>query len=107
MQVPHLAGEWISQRVARGEYIITRHAEIERRSDGLSVAEVETALRTGVILEEYPEDPRGPSCLVLGRVGSRSIHAVCGCNTDGWLVIITVYIPSMPKWRTPEERNRS
>jgi len=60
----------------------------------------------GVILENYPDDPRGASCLVLGKTGERNVHIVCGRNTDGWLVIVTVYIPGLPKWKTPKERNR-
>ena len=98
--------EWITARVDEGEYIITRHAEVERRNDSLSLVDVEEALRTGGIVEDYPDDSRGASCLVLGRADARDVHVVCGRNSYGWLVIITVYVPSLPKWRTPRERNR-
>ena len=98
--------EWVTDCVAQDQYILTGHAEVERRNDLLSIGEVEEALRNGVVLESYPDDPRGPSCLINGKTGERDVHVVCGRNTDGWLVIITVYIPRPPKWRTPTERDR-
>lgn len=106
MATEGLTREWIADRLERESYVITRHAEVERRNDRLSIAEVEESLRNGTILEAYADDPRGPSCLVAGKAGERDVHVVCGRNTDDWLVIITVYIPSHPKWRTPTERNR-
>jgi hypothetical protein len=59
----------------------------------------------GEILEDYPGDPRGPSCLVLCRLPDESfVHVICGMGTDGWLVIITAYKPEEPKWL--DERTR-
>lgn len=58
------------------------------------------------ILEEYPHDLRGRSCIVYGKSGLTHIHVVCGKNKVGHLVLITVYTPSMPKWKTPVERNK-
>lgn len=60
----------------------------------------------GQILEDYPNDPRGPSCLVYGNARGRPVHVVCGRNRSGWLVLITVYIPTMPKWKSPTERSQ-
>lgn len=88
---------WIQERVRKNEYLYTFHADEERRNEGLSIAEVEEALLNGRILEDYPNDPRGPSCLVYGHAGVRPVHVVCGRNRWGWLVLITVYIPMMPK----------
>ncbi len=98
--------EWIKERIGKDEYLITYHAETERRYDSLSILEIEQALIDGEILEEYPEDKRGVSCLVYGEVDNRPVHVVCGRNSDDWLVIITVYIPTLPKWKSPWERNR-
>jgi hypothetical protein len=98
--------EWLQARIWASEYILTQHAEVERRNDDLSIADVESVILHGRILENYPEDPRGPSCLVLGVIGTRAVHVVCGRNTSNWLVVITVYIPTMPKWKSAIERNR-
>ncbi len=48
------------ERVRKNEYLYTFHADEERRNEGLSIAEVEEALLNGRILEDYPNDPRGP-----------------------------------------------
>ncbi|MBI4680343.1 MAG: DUF4258 domain-containing protein [Nitrospirae bacterium] len=58
----------------------------------------------GRILEQYEDSGRGESCLVAGFTeAGKPIHIVCGRRGD-WLVIITVYIPRPPKFKTPYER---
>ncbi len=60
-----------------------------------------------IIVEKYPDDPRGESCLVLGYTPEgKAVHVVCEKNRNGHLILITVYIPSMPKWKDPLTRNR-
>lgn len=61
----------IRRAVASDRYEISQHAERERRNDGLSLADIENAVQTGKVIEDYPDDPRGSSCLVWysdGRV---------------------------------------
>jgi len=49
-------------------------------------------------VEDYPDDPRGHSCLLLGSgEGGRSIHVVCAPRED-YLAIITAYIPDPARW---------
>jgi hypothetical protein len=60
--------------------------------------EVRNVIETGVVIEEYPDDPRGPSCLILGRgTGKRPIHVVCSPKAD-FLAIITAYLPDRTEW---------
>lgn len=96
--------EWIQGKVASGQYLWTLHADEERRNDSLSISEVEIALKSGIIIEQYPTDPRGASCLVYGDVSGVPVHIVCGKNSMEQLVIITVYKPELPKWKNPKER---
>lgn len=97
--------QWIKRCVKSGEYEFSSHADIERQVDKISIEEVEIVLTSGEILENYPNDPRGPSCLVLGYGDEGySIHIVCGRTPSGKLRIITVYIPSLPKWVDPKTR---
>ena len=42
------------------------------------MTEIEAALMQGEMLEAYPEDSRGESCLVLGYTSAKPIHAVLG-----------------------------
>ncbi|MCR4292495.1 MAG: DUF4258 domain-containing protein [Candidatus Kuenenia sp.] len=57
---------WIQERVKKGEYYFSRHGDKERQNDNLTVAEVEEALFTGRILEQYEDTGRGKSCLWQG-----------------------------------------
>lgn len=58
---------------------------------------IETVLN-GEIIEDYPSDVRGHSCLVLGfDAAQRPIHVVCAPKVD-YLAIITAYIPDRKMW---------
>jgi len=57
------------------------------------------------VFEQYPDTGRGESCLVAGFTDSgKPVHIVCG-KMMNHLAIITVYIPSPPKYKNPFERS--
>lgn len=95
---------FIGQAAQRGDYELSLHADEERLNDYLAVEDIETVLQACEIVERYPEDPRGESCLVLGFSGNRPVHIVCGRTRQDKLFIITVYIPSESKWKDPRTR---
>ncbi len=98
---------FIRREVEAQSYEISVHADDERLAEELTLAEVEAVLIRLELLEDYPKDPRGPSCLAVGATSAGTpVHVVCGRNQAGHLVLITVYIPRMPKWRDPRTRNR-
>jgi hypothetical protein len=88
----------IQDKVRKQEYEISLHAEKERYAEDVTLHDLETAIYNGEILEDYPDDPKGPSCLILGYSQNRPIHIVCGYTAANWIRIITVYIPRLPKW---------
>jgi len=96
------------RRRCRGLNIFFRpHAERERRNDGLSLADIENAVRTGKVIEDYPDDPRGSSCLVFGRArDGRPVHLVVGFLPRGWVRIVTVYVPNAEKWEPDWETRK-
>jgi len=60
--------------------------------------EVRQVIEMGEILEDYPNDSRGHSCLLLGFGDSqRPIHVVCAPKAD-YLAIITAYLPDHDDW---------
>ena len=89
---------WIRERANKKKFQLTGHAHKERQEEVIETRDVSEALVNCDILENYPDDPRGPSCLVLGYSGSRAVHVVCGRTKGDWLLVITVYIPRPPKW---------
>lgn len=74
----------------------------------ISTQEVRSVVFQGEVIEDYPEDVRGHSCLMLGWGDEgRPVHVVCAPKPD-YLAIITAYIPSEeqwePDWRTRKEK---
>ena len=92
----HLVKRFIQQK----RYRFSVHAEQEREADHVTVEEFEQALRSpeAEVIEAYPNDPRGPSCLVVGfTIEGRPVHAVLG-RQENVLIVITVYQPDPHEW---------
>ncbi len=89
---------WIRELVRQGEYIIKMHSRQRMSERGIWMADVENALLTGRVIENYPLDPRGHSCLVLGEDQAGDwLHVVCNVSTD-ILAIVTAYYPEAQQW---------
>jgi len=98
--------DFVRSEIRNQSYEITLHADEERISDQLTIAELESVLLSGMILEQYPDDQRGESCLILGfSPEGIPVHVVCGKNSLEHLLLITVYVPTMPKWKDAYTRN--
>ncbi|MEK6776900.1 MAG: DUF4258 domain-containing protein [bacterium] len=66
----------------------------------ISAHEVREAILKGKVIEDYAEDVRGHSCLILGYGNNkRPIHVVCSPKED-YLAIITAYLPDPKIWKT-------
>jgi hypothetical protein len=64
----------------------------------ISTQEVWAVISHGALVEDYPEDARGHSCLVLGWGDEgRPSHVVCAPKPD-YLAVITAYLPSQEQW---------
>ena len=73
----------------------------------ISTSEVRRAILDGEIIEDYPDDVRGHSCLILGRGDAdRAIHIVCSPKNE-YLVVITAYIPSEEQWLDDSRTRRT
>ena len=71
--------------------------QMSRPDRMISTEEIRDAVFNGEIIEEYPNDERGESCLVFNLKNKRVIHVVCSPKTE-YLAIITAYIPSSDQW---------
>lgn len=64
----------------------------------ISTSEVRHVVKKGELIEDYPEDARGHSCLILGFGDEgHPIHVVCSPKED-YLAIITAYLPDPNQW---------
>lgn len=93
----------IQAKIRLNQYMYSHHAEIERRAEGLTFAQIEQALLNARVLEQYPDTGRGESCLLVGFADDIPVHAVCGWRRDE-AVLITVYVPRPPKFLDPWTR---
>ncbi|MGH7833276.1 MAG: DUF4258 domain-containing protein [Candidatus Binatia bacterium] len=64
----------------------------------IKAQEVEQVAQVGMIIEEYLDDPRGPSCLIFGLAGKRPLHVLCGRLDAEEILIITAYEPDQEEW---------
>jgi hypothetical protein len=84
----------------RKKILFLPHAvrQMSRPERMIATQEVEDVIVRGEIVEDYPEDKRGHSCLMLGYGEDlRPIHVVCSPKDD-YLAIITAYIPNKEEW---------
>ena len=79
-------------------YLTHALRQMARPDRMISTHEVRTVVEHGELVEDYPADPRGHSCLILGfSDDERPIHVVCSPK-DEYLAIITAYVPNEQEW---------
>ena len=89
----------IRQKVAAGVFEFSAHATRRSIQRGIAPEEIQQAIADGEIIEDYPDDYYGPSCLILGYTGARRpLHVHCTYATRPRVKIITVYQPDRSEW---------
>ena len=98
--------KWVKTLVRQRRYKTSHHAEVEREAETITIDAIKAAILNGELLEDYPDDPRGHSCLVLGTAeDGRPLHVVLTILTQiAEVLIITIYVPTLPKWLDPRTR---
>jgi hypothetical protein len=91
--------EEIRTKIQVGQFEFSKHAVDQSILRQISVQELREAIANGEIIEDYPEDKYGPSCLILGftQVG-RPLHVQCSYPTRPLVKIITLYEPDPSQW---------
>ncbi|MBX3050556.1 MAG: DUF4258 domain-containing protein [Caldilineaceae bacterium] len=89
----------IRNKVASGEFEYSQHATDQSLLRQISVTELRQAIRVAQMIEDYPHDKYGPSCLLLGFSNAgRPLHIQCSYPTRPVLKVITVYEPDAALW---------
>ena len=83
----------IRAAIVAGTFDLTRHAVEEMAEDGLTLADVESAMLTGEITKVDIDDLRGPRYTVVGLCddGSSEVGVVGRFTETGAYLVITVY----------------
>lgn len=89
----------IRRRVARGDFEFSQHAVDQVILRHISVQELREAIAGGEVIEVYPEDKYGPSCLIFGMTrGGRPVHVQCSDPSRPTVKIVTAYEPDPTMW---------
>lgn len=88
--------EKIRQQVKQGKLYYTRHTIQQMLKRSITAEQVESGILNGEVIEEYPDDKYGPSCLVSTQLKSKWIHIVISKRTPIW--VITAYYPDPKEW---------
>ena len=96
--------ELIKKRIADRDYRFTFHGFERCVERGISPEEVKSVILIGKIIEEYPADKYGPSCLICGTTEQgRILHVQCSIDPV-W--VITAYDPTLSPDEWDEEFTR-
>ena len=92
--------EEIRGKMLRRQFEFSKHAVDHSIIRNISVEEVEKAISGRCdIIEDYPDDKYGPSCLILGFTkAGRALHVQCSYSSRPLIKIITLYEPDPDLW---------
>ena len=96
------------RKTARKRILFLPHAvrQMSHRDPMIAPSAVENAVFKGELVEDYPEDVRGHSCLLLGfEEDGDPVHVVCSPKVE-YLAIITAYRPDTEQWAQDFRRRR-
>jgi hypothetical protein len=91
--------EQIRNLLSSGMYELTRHAFHRIVERDISENEIISCNENAEIIEDYPTDKYGPSCLLLGLTNdNRPLHIQVSRKEQPKLKIITIYEPDPNEW---------
>jgi hypothetical protein len=91
--------EQIRVKVMADEFEFTRHALDQSILRRIAVKDVREAIQNAELIENYPDDKYGPSCLVLGFTNNgRLLHVHFSYPSRPILKVITLYQPDPALW---------
>jgi hypothetical protein len=90
----------IRAKVKRRQYEFSKHAVDQSIIRDISVAEMEDAVAgRSEVIEDYPDDKYGSSCLIFGYTkAGRPLHVQCSYPRWPLVKIITLYQPDPDLW---------
>lgn len=87
------------QKLQNNQFRLSQHAETEKQKDRITYREIDEAFEKIDLIEDYPNDPRGHSCLLLGFTSEGNpLHFVCGDLDKERILFITMYRPKPEEW---------
>jgi len=89
----------IRRKFAEEQFEFSKHAVDQSILRQIRVQEIREAIANGQVIEDYPEDKYGPSCLICGLTqAQRPVHVQCSYPSRSLIKIITMYEPDSQGW---------
>jgi hypothetical protein len=99
--------EGICGEIRSDAFEYSQHAVDQSILRRIGVEELRQAITSGKVIEDYPNDKYGPSCLILGFTSAgRPVHVQCSYPSRPLVKIITVYQPDPSHWIDLRQRRR-
>ena len=94
-----LSLEEIRRKIASNDFEISKSVVNGSALHRIQVHEVKEAIANGQLIEDYPDDRYGPSCLICGLTkAGRAIHVQCSYPSRWLINIINMYDPLPERW---------
>ncbi|MGB2925363.1 MAG: DUF4258 domain-containing protein [Limnothrix sp.] len=91
--------EGIQNKILEGKYEFSQHALDQMIKRRILTREIRESISQGEIIEDYPDDKYGASCLIFGlTLNHRALHLLCSYPTRPLIKVITVYEPDLQDW---------
>ena len=89
----------LRSKMASDQFEFTEHSVHQSIIRRISVQEIREAFAKSQLVEDYPDDKYGPSCLVLGfTLADRPLHILCSHPSRPLVRIVTLYEPDPDEW---------
>ncbi len=99
MDALHEIMDAISEKIRCGQFEFSQHAVDQSVLRHIGLQEFLEAIAEGEIIEDYPDDKYGPSCLILGfTLEERPLHIQCSHPSRKLIKVITLYEPDPIRW---------
>jgi hypothetical protein len=91
--------EAIQEKIEQNDFELSKHAVDQSIIRGIRIAEIKEAIAQGKVIEDYPNDKYGASCLITGfTAANRPLHIQCSYPSRPLIKIITIYQPNRDRW---------